>query len=78
MLAIPLLTYVYKESNTKFTKYIVMMSILLFNPITVGAFDTLMGLNGEFANLQLMLTIPAGLTLVDMINIYLIPKFKRV
>jgi hypothetical protein len=54
------------------------MSILLFNPLTVGAFDSLVGLNGEFINLQFLLTITAGLTLIDMVNIYLIPKFKRV
>ena len=77
-LGVPLFTYLYRDSNTKFTKYIVLMSIILFNPITIGAFGNLFNVSPQLGNLTLMLTIPLGLTLVDIINIYLVPRLSTI
>ena len=77
-LGVPIFTYLYRDSNTKFTKYIVLMSVVLFNPITIGAFANLFSITPQLGNLTLMLTIPLGLTLVDIINIYFVPKLSTI
>ena len=77
-LVVPLFTYLYRDSNTKFTKYIVLMSLVLFNPITIGAFANLFSASPQLGNITLMLVVPLGLTLVDVINIYLVPRLSTI
>jgi hypothetical protein len=52
------------------------MSLVLFNPVTIGVYFSLLGNTSEFSNLLLLLIIPTGLTMIDIINIYIVPKFK--
>jgi hypothetical protein len=77
MLFMPIMVYVYKGSNTVFTKYINLMVLILFNPITIGAFNGILGNNLGFQNVMIILMITTGITMIDMVNIYLIPKFRE-